>query len=133
MVADTVARIARAIRSVDPHVVHAHNVKMTGIAGAGLLPGVLRRDSPSLVGTFHGVAPGEDRAAALVLRRASEVACVSEALAGRLEARRGHRDRLSVIPNGVAPAVPLDGPARASWTPRWAWMRGGRWWPPWAG
>jgi len=114
VVADTVVRVARAIRSVAPHVVHAHNVKMTGIAGAGLLPAELGRRSPSLVGTFHGVAPGEDRAAALLLRRAAGVACVSEALARRLEARRGHRDRLSVIPNGVAPAVPLDGPARAA-------------------
>ena len=79
--AETAARLARVIHAVRPTVVHAHNVRITGIAAAGRLLSARR---PALVGTFHGVDPGEDRAAGLMLRAATEVVCVSEGLAARL-------------------------------------------------
>ncbi len=109
--AETAVRLARAVRAVRPDVVHAHNVKITGVAGVGLRLAGVRR--PALVGTFHGVAPGEDRAASLVLRAASEVACVSEGLAERLREAGGSHGRISVIANAVAPVAPLGAEARA--------------------
>jgi glycosyltransferase involved in cell wall biosynthesis len=125
---ETASRIARAVRALRPDVVHAHNVKASGIAGVGVrlaaipwpaLGGSAERTAgaarggarrPALVGTFHGVAPGEDRAAAAVLRLASAVACVSEGLAERLRGARGPGSRVTVIPNAVAP-IPTPAPA----------------------
>lgn len=94
--ARTAVGIARAVRAARPDVVHAHNVRITGLAAVGRL---LAGSRAPLVGTFHGVDPGEDRAARLVLRAASEVVCVSEGLAARLGSG-------VVIPNAVAPVAP---------------------------
>ena len=66
--ARTAVGVARAVRAARPDVVHAHNVRITGLAAAGRL---LAGSRAPLVGTFHGVDPGEDRAARLVLRAAT--------------------------------------------------------------
>ncbi|HET6547251.1 MAG TPA: glycosyltransferase, partial [Solirubrobacter sp.] len=100
-VADSVARLAREIRGRRPTLVHGHNVKATVVAGAAarLARGPRR---PPVVATFHGVMPGEYRAAARLLRAADRVACVSEELAADLARAGLPAERLLVIHNAVA-------------------------------
>jgi glycosyltransferase involved in cell wall biosynthesis len=98
---------SRAASSFHPDVVHVHNVKATAIVAAGRLG---RRGAPPLVTTFHGVPPGEYRRAALVLRAARLVACVSQDLVDRLVRHRFPAARLRVVAN----AVPIPGPLGAA-------------------
>ena len=60
--------LTSAIRSFDPDVVHAQNVKsaVTARAGATLARG---RGRPAILATFHGVLPAEYPRAAKLLRR----------------------------------------------------------------
>ncbi|MGH2968263.1 MAG: glycosyltransferase family 4 protein, partial [Solirubrobacteraceae bacterium] len=95
--AGSAARLASMIRRWRPDVVHAHNVRVAGVAGVAARLGRGPR-RPPLVATFHGVRRAEYRAAALVLRTADAVACVSDDLAAGLR-RHGHPpERLLVIP-----------------------------------
>jgi glycosyltransferase involved in cell wall biosynthesis len=108
--AGNAARLARFARRFGADVVHGHNVKATVLAGAaGRLGG--RR---AVVGTFHGVAHGEYRSAARLLRAADRVACVSADLRARLIAAGCPAERLTVIPNAVALAAPLGAGDRAA-------------------
>src|SRR5215204_314800 len=106
----TAARAAWGLRSAmrrfRPQVVHAHNVKATGVAAVADLPRLGRR--APLVATFHGVRREEYRRAASVLRLADAVVCVSNDLLEGL-ARYGIRpERLRMIPNAVPLASPLS-------------------------
>jgi glycosyltransferase involved in cell wall biosynthesis len=104
-------RTARAVRAVQPDVVHAHNVKVTAICDAGAR---LARHRRPLLTTFHGVAREEYGPAARILRRADRVACVSTDLAQALVAAGLDGPRAVVIPNGIAPVAPLGDAARAA-------------------
>jgi glycosyltransferase involved in cell wall biosynthesis len=96
--AESVLRLAGAIRRTRPDVVHGHNVKASAVAaGAARLARGPRR--PPVIATFHGVLPAEYPSAARLLRSADVVVCVSEDLAGALSA---HGVAARVIHNGVA-------------------------------
>jgi glycosyltransferase involved in cell wall biosynthesis len=105
-VAEGAARLAAAIRRARPQLVHAHNPRVSTLAGAAarLARGPRR---PPVLATFHGVRHEEYRVAAVLLRAADAVACVSPDVAERLrDAGMGAR-RLRVVTNGVAvPATP---------------------------
>lgn len=104
-VAGLVHGIRRAVRRFRPDVVHAQNVKATGAAAAALA--LCGRRGP-LLASFQAVTAAEHAAAARVLRLASAVACVSVALRDELLAVGMPAARLSVVPNGVRLAEPLD-------------------------
>lgn len=96
----------RFARRFEPDLVHAHNVRVAGLARIGAqLARPLRR--PPLVATYHGVPHEEVGGAARVLRLADAVVCVSDGLREQLEAAGVPLRLLSVIPNGVPDAVPL--------------------------
>jgi glycosyltransferase involved in cell wall biosynthesis len=96
--------LRRAIRSFGPTVVHSHNVKATGMMA---LARASLRDRPPLVATFHGVDRREYRGAAVILRAAAVVVCVSQALARGLAAAGLHGERVRVIQNAVPIPQPL--------------------------
>lgn len=110
----TIARALWGLRSVmrrfRPQVVHAHNVKATGVAAIAELP--RRRRRPPLIATFHGVRPEEYRRAASILRLADAVVCVSKDLLEGLECAGVARERLGVIRNAVPLAPPLSDAGR---------------------
>jgi glycosyltransferase involved in cell wall biosynthesis len=101
------AAAAQAIWRFRPDVIHAHNVKATGIAAIGA-----RLADPigpvPLAATFHGIVPAEDRWAGPVLRLADAIACVSEDLRERLLSRGLPQSRVIVIPNAVPSREPLS-------------------------
>jgi len=99
--AATALQLARALRRLRPELVHAQNVKATALARGALLAG----RGPRLLATFHGVEPGEYRRAALLLRGADRVVCVSEDLLEGIVAAGLPRARVELIGN----AVPLAG------------------------
>ena len=99
-------RMADAVRDFRPDVIHAHNARVTAIAAAAALLAAPRRPPPVLA-TFHGVVPAEGRRAALLLRPARRVACVSQDLADGLVAKGVDRRRLAVVPNAVDLPCPL--------------------------
>jgi glycosyltransferase involved in cell wall biosynthesis len=97
-------RLRQLVRSLDPDVVHTHNVGVTVAARLGL--GLSRRP---LITTLHGLDPGDYRRAAMLLRcsRTTLVACAPAV--GRAAARAGYPPgRLRVITNGarLEPAGP---------------------------
>ena len=96
--AESVLRLAAAIRRTRPDVVHSHNVKASAVvaAAARLARGPRR---PPVIATFHGVLPAEYPSAARLLRAADVVVCVSEDLATTLAA---HGLVPLLIHNGVA-------------------------------
>jgi glycosyltransferase involved in cell wall biosynthesis len=96
--------LRRAIGSFRPDVIHSHNVKSTGTVALARGSTRLR---PPLVATFHGVRRGEYRTAALILRAARMVVCVSADTSGGLVDAGLRRDRVRVIPNAVAAPEPL--------------------------
>jgi glycosyltransferase involved in cell wall biosynthesis len=97
--------LRRAIRSFRPTVLHSHNVKATGMMAAARTS---LRARPPLVATFHGVDRREYRGAALILRAADSVVCVSEALARGLADAGLRGARVRVIPNAVSIPSPLS-------------------------
>jgi glycosyltransferase involved in cell wall biosynthesis len=110
--ARAVLRVRSATRRFRPAVIHAHNVKATGVAAvAGL--GSRGRRTP-LVATFHGVRREEYRRAALILRRAHAVACVSQDLLEGLASAGLPRERMRVIGNAVPLPEPLPRDARVA-------------------
>jgi glycosyltransferase involved in cell wall biosynthesis len=100
-----------AIRSFRPTVVHSHNVKATGMMAAARAS---RRERPPLLATFHGVERREYRSAALILRGARLVVCVSEDLARGLADAGFPRERVRVIRNAVSIPAPLPRDIRES-------------------
>jgi glycosyltransferase involved in cell wall biosynthesis len=72
------------------------------------------RRRPPLVATFHGVQRREYRKAALILRAADRVVCVSQDLATGLAGHAFPSDRLQVIRNAVPIPPPLSDDVRES-------------------
>lgn len=98
-------RVRSAMRRFNPEVMHAHNVKATAVAAlAGIGP---RRRRLPLLTTFHGVRREEYGRAALILRRADAVACVSEDLVDGLVAAGLPRQSTRLIRNAVPLPEPL--------------------------
>jgi glycosyltransferase involved in cell wall biosynthesis len=106
-------RTADAVRDFRPDVIHAHNARVTAIAAAAARLAAPRRPPPVLA-TFHGVVPAEQRRAALLLRPARRVACVSQDLADALVANGVDRRRLAVVANAVDLSGPLSSKRRSA-------------------
>jgi glycosyltransferase involved in cell wall biosynthesis len=106
-------RTADAVRDFRPDVIHAHNARVTAIAAAAARLAAPRRPPPVLA-TFHGVVPAERRRAALLLRPARRVACVSQDLADALVANGVDRRRLAVVPNAIDLSGPLTSKRRSA-------------------
>ena len=104
-VAEAVASLATAVRRIRPHVVHAHNPRVSALAALGSAAGRGPR-RPPLLATFHGVRHDEYRAAALLLRGANLVTCVSADLEAGLREAGLPAARLRVVPNSVAVPTP---------------------------
>jgi glycosyltransferase involved in cell wall biosynthesis len=114
-VVEGVASLAAAVRRTRPHVVHAHNPRVTGLAAAALRVARGPR-RPPLLATFQGSLRTEYRGAAALFRGADAVTVVSEDLAAGLRAAGLRAGELHVVPNSVVvpPAEPaavaaLDG------------------------
>ena len=92
--------VARAVRSFEPEVVHAHNPAVAFAAGVATLRG---RRVPGLA-SVHGVPDADYAAAARLLRLAGlrVVACGPAIAAGLAEAGL----QTETITNGIAPAPP---------------------------
>ena len=103
--------IARALRSVRPDLVHAHNPKASLASGLALR--TLRGPRPPLLATFHGVIPSEYAPAVRLMALADHVACVSEDARAQLVAAGAAPKRLTVIENGVARALEASTAERA--------------------
>lgn len=110
LLAKSAVAIRSAMRSFGAELIHAHNVKMTAVTAGARAAN--RAPRPPLVTTFHGVHPREYRAAALVLRSADVIACVSEDLRTGLEDKGLSRAKLRVIPNAVRLPAPLSAERR---------------------
>jgi glycosyltransferase involved in cell wall biosynthesis len=104
--------LTAAVRRFAPDVVHAHNPKVGALA-AMAVRSACRGARPALVTTYHGVPPARARLAALALRTSDHVVAVSESLARELAGHGVPRGRLTVIPNGVPAAEPLEDAERA--------------------
>jgi glycosyltransferase involved in cell wall biosynthesis len=106
------AAARRAVASFRPDIVHAHNVRVAAITRLGI-QAARPLGRPPLLVTYHGVPETETKTAARLLRVADAIVCVSAGLEAQLAANGVPSERLSVIPNGVPDASPLD-PARAA-------------------
>lgn len=126
-------QMARALSRLKPDVLHAQNVKYTAI---GRLAATLRppshkprsqgprahrlqphspgagahrpRSRIPVLATFHGVLPAEYRRAALLLRLADHVACVSSAVLERIVAAGLPCSQVSLVRNAVETPPPPD-------------------------
>ncbi len=101
------AATRRFSRGFAPDLLHSHNVRVTGLARIGSQL-ARPRSRPPLIATYHGVPLEEIDGAARVLRLADAVVCVSDGLREQLADRGLRAERLTVIPNGVPDAIPLD-------------------------
>jgi glycosyltransferase involved in cell wall biosynthesis len=114
--ASTAAQLARALRRMRPDVVHAQNVKAGAIARVAITAAGIRAQHAGmpLVTTFHGVTPSEYRRAALLLRGAQTVVCVSQDLRAGIVGAGLPAERVRVIANAVPLASPLPEQRRAA-------------------
>jgi glycosyltransferase involved in cell wall biosynthesis len=111
-VAIATVRLRGVIGAFAPDVIHAHNVKATGVAAVARR--VARARASPLVATFHGVQRDEYRSAARILRMADAVVCVSEDLAQGLSRHGLPDERIRLIRNAVPLPEPLtSAPRRA--------------------
>jgi glycosyltransferase involved in cell wall biosynthesis len=93
-------RLARCIRRMRPHVVHAHNVRAAVLARTAI---VLSRRRSVLVPTLHGLAPSDYGGAGRALHwAAARVVACSPSVARALEAAGFPAARIDVITNGAA-------------------------------
>jgi glycosyltransferase involved in cell wall biosynthesis len=99
------ARPLRAVlRSFQPDVVHAHNLRATVAVGAARMTVVAR---PRLLTTLHGVAPPDYASAARLLRMAGgRVVACAPAVARSLQAAGFPASRIEVIVNGAGLRAP---------------------------
>jgi glycosyltransferase involved in cell wall biosynthesis len=98
--ATATARLARCIRHMRPHVVHAHNVRATALSRAAI---VLSHHRAVLMPTLHGVAPRDYAGARRILRwTAHRVIACAPTVAHSLEAAGFQRARIDIITNGAA-------------------------------
>ena len=104
------ARLAVFVRGFRPHVIHAHNPRMSVAAALGARLGLGPR-RPPLLATVHGLGPSDYRAAAFALRAAADrVASVSQETASELA---GFGLTADVVYNGVEAGPPLSPDARS--------------------
>jgi glycosyltransferase involved in cell wall biosynthesis len=108
-----IADIRRFAMRFKPHIVHAHNPRITLYSAIALLPERVRGSRPLLISTLHGVPRAERRRAALMLRAADHTITVSHELQREL-AEDGHpRSRLSVVHNSTGDPPELSDAMRA--------------------
>jgi glycosyltransferase involved in cell wall biosynthesis len=107
----SVLRLASVVRSVKPDVIHAQNPRYTGVARAASIVGSTGRSTP-LLATFHGAPPAEYRRAALLLRLANHVACVSDSVLDGIVTAGLPPARASLVRNGIEVLSPLDRASR---------------------
>lgn len=106
-IASEAVEIARAIRQIQPDLVHAQNPRIAATAGiAARLAAPLRR--PRVLSTFHGVLPSEYAKAARLLRLTDHIACVSGDLRDQLIAGGAAPEGISVICNAIDEPQPLS-------------------------
>lgn len=110
----TAVAVNRALDRIAPDVVHAHNVKATGLAIASAL-GPYRAVRVPILTTLHGVADAEMRTSVRIIRFSAMTVAVSEAVRDDAVAHGLDPDRARVIHNGVSPAAPLDAARRAGY------------------
>ncbi len=100
-------QMARALSRLKPDILHAQNVKYTAI---GRLATTIRpRSHIPVLATFHGVLPAEYRRAALLLRLADHVACVSSAVLERIVAAGLPSSQVSLVRNAIETPPSPDG------------------------
>lgn len=117
--AGAVLRLRRALRSVQPGVVHAHGLRAGALTVLALTAG--RRRRPAIVVTVHNAPPTGGGAAARIYRvlepvvahGADLVLCVSPDLERRMRAAGAHRVGRAVVPApdtfaGEQPGVRAD-------------------------
>jgi glycosyltransferase involved in cell wall biosynthesis len=104
-------RLAGVIGGVKPDVIHAQNPRYTAIVRAASIVARLGRRTPLLT-TFHGAAPAEYRRAALLLRLANHVACVSDSVLEGIVSAGLPPARASLVRNGIQVLPPLDRASR---------------------
>jgi glycosyltransferase involved in cell wall biosynthesis len=107
----SVLRLAGVVRSVKPDVIHAQNPRYTGVARAASIVGSPGRFTP-LLATFHGAPSVEYRRAALLLRLAGHVACVSDSVLEGIVRAGLPPARASLVRNGIEVPSPLDRASR---------------------
>jgi glycosyltransferase involved in cell wall biosynthesis len=103
--------VAAALRRAAPDVIHAHNVKATGVVLAARHAG---RRVPVLT-TMHGVAEADRERAVRILRRTDLTATVSDAVRDDLVARGLPTERVVVVRNGIGTVEPVDEARRAEY------------------
>jgi glycosyltransferase involved in cell wall biosynthesis len=103
--------VAAALRRAAPDVIHAHNVKATGVVLAARHAG---RRVPVLT-TMHGVAEADRERAVRILRRTDLTATVSDAVRDDLVARGLPAERVVVVRNGIGTVEPVDEARRAEY------------------
>jgi glycosyltransferase involved in cell wall biosynthesis len=92
--------LARGIRRLRPHVLHAHNVRATALARAAM---VLSHHRAVLMPTLHGLAPSDYAGARRVLGwTAHRVIACAPSVARSLEGAGFPGARIDVITNGAA-------------------------------
>jgi glycosyltransferase involved in cell wall biosynthesis len=104
--------VAAALRRAAPDVIHAHNVKATGVVLAARTAG---RRVPVLT-TMHGVAEADGDRAARILRRADLTAAVSDAVRDDVVARGLSAAQVCVVRNGIGSVESVDEARRAAYT-----------------
>jgi len=104
--------IRRTLARVTPQLVHAHNPRLGALVRVAGQSQFGAERAPLLV-THHGVAHRDRRGAALLLRVADHVACVSPELRDQLVAGGLASERVSVIRNGVRRPPALEPSERA--------------------
>lgn len=103
--------VATALRRTAPDVIHAHNVKATGVVLAARATG---RRVPVLT-TMHGVAEADGDRAARILRRADLTAAVSDAVRDDVVARGLSAAQVCVVRNGIGSVETIDAARRAGY------------------
>jgi glycosyltransferase involved in cell wall biosynthesis len=104
------ARLGRCIKKIQPHVVHAHNVRAALLARLALASA---HHQAALMSTLHGLAPGDYVTACRILRRTSRRVIACAPSVARSLVRAGFpADRIDVITNGAA--LEPAGPQRQS-------------------
>jgi glycosyltransferase involved in cell wall biosynthesis len=104
--------LARAIRRIEPDLVHAQNPRIAATAGIAARIGAPSK-RPRVLATFHGVLPSEYGRAARLLRLTDHVVCVSGDLRDQLIAGGAAPERISVVYNAVDEAQALSPQQRA--------------------
>jgi glycosyltransferase involved in cell wall biosynthesis len=104
--------VRRALSRWAPDLVHAHNVKATGLSLAGSW---MRPSRVPLLTTFHGVPADQLEKATRILACSDIVAAVSEGLRDELVENGLDGGRVEVVNNGIRQMASLDAGRRAAY------------------